>query len=66
MGVLIYLPERPQPARDHAAKLAGAAEILFFTGIRYERHDEPVTPATTARPVKRNIGETPRPRRRRG
>jgi hypothetical protein len=81
MGVLIYLPERPESARNHAgiplgAAPARAAEILFFTGIRYERHDDPVTQvttstattarATTSRPVKRSIGDTPRPRRRRG
>jgi hypothetical protein len=66
MGVLIYLPERPEPARNHEPRPPGAAEILFFTGIRYERHDDAVTPATTSRPAKRSIGDTPRPRRRRG
>ena len=71
MGVLIYLPERPQPARELSSGPARSAEILFFTGVRYERHDDQPAPGASARSAAarragRNLGDTPRSRRRRG
>jgi hypothetical protein len=66
MGVLIFLPERPESSRGSSVAQAQSAEILFFTGIRYERHDEEDQSARAPRPARRNLGDTSRPRRRRG
>jgi hypothetical protein len=66
MGALIYLPDRPESTRSSSPRRAQEAQILFFTGIRYERHDSEEEPAKVARPARRNLGDTLRPRRRRG
>lgn len=51
MSVVIAFAPRPRSAAaDAAREPAAPATILFFTGIRYERHDEPVV---APRPVKR-------------
>jgi hypothetical protein len=66
MGVLIYLPERPESSQSDASARTQNAEILFFTGVRYERHKEEDQSDRTTRPARRNLGDAPRPRRRRG
>lgn len=38
MGILIPMP-RPK-GKDRQPPLKGSADILFFTGVRYERHEE--------------------------
>ena len=43
MGVLIPMPRsRPGSARPRVAEGSGSggAEIVFFTGVRYERHED--------------------------
>jgi hypothetical protein len=71
MGILIHFPERPERAGTGEASAGYAAQILFFTGVRYERHDDaaaPSGPARTraARQGRPAIGDASRPRRRRG
>ncbi|MGL4729478.1 MAG: hypothetical protein ACRCWO_12060 [Bosea sp. (in: a-proteobacteria)] len=75
MGVLIYLPERPEAPRSVAAAKHQEAQIMFFTGVRYMRHedashedtrheDAQYSQAQTA--AQGASSHTPRPRRRRG
>jgi hypothetical protein len=76
MGILIYLPSRPEAPRSEAVTSPNAAQILFFTGVRYMRHEEPQSLDTVrrkaARPDVATIAtrgahsDTPRTRRRRG
>lgn len=45
MGILLTMDRhRRRPRRDVDARLRGPAEILFFTGIRYERGGPAVVP----------------------
>jgi hypothetical protein len=67
MGVLIYLPERPQASRGVGEPIPGPAQILFFTGVRYVRDEAAGTAGanhTTA--STRRASDTSRDRRRRG
>jgi hypothetical protein len=70
MGVLIHLPERPirEPAsRARAAvTVAGVAEILFFTGVRYVRETGVDSPVTGGTAPNGPASDAPRTRRRRG
>jgi hypothetical protein len=66
MGVLIYFPERPETTRRSEDVAGTGAQILFFTGIRYERHEDAMPAAKAGRQARPAIGETARPRRRRG
>ena len=48
MGDLILFPMRRTPSRE---RRSGEAEILFFTGVRYQRMSEPApTGASDDRP----------------
>ena len=53
MGVLITLDFAQRQRRRSAIEAGNLAEILFFTGVRYERHDvlreAPRPPARKAR-----------------
>jgi hypothetical protein len=71
MGVLIYLPERSHTPRRMALPLPEPAQILFFTGVRYVRHEDRqgVDAGPQGRldaPRNGSASDTPRPRRRRG
>ncbi len=46
--ILAFEESRRGFRRRHATEGANEAQILFFTGVRYERHEE-----TPAAPVKR-------------
>jgi len=50
MGILIPMP-RPK-RKDREPPPPGGADLLFFTGVRYERHDDkPVaSPGAEGRP----------------
>lgn len=53
MGTIIHFPIAPGLRRRTAAAGPGA-EILFFTGVRYERHQEPVARrARSRRPLRK-------------
>ncbi len=55
MAVVIpFAPRRRRSARPRAAEPRDAAQILFFTGIRYERHGEPQPPADGTRRSRRD------------
>lgn len=62
MGVILSFPGQGRPRRDDKPDSNGAsAEIVFFTGVRIERHAE--TDTLTGGPV-RSGGPQPRPRRK--
>ncbi|MGL5362799.1 MAG: hypothetical protein ACRDBH_07965 [Bosea sp. (in: a-proteobacteria)] len=67
MGVIIALPQRQMAKPDDAVVASqGPCEILFFTGVRYQRHEE--ERAQVEKPARPASGR-PRngtPRRRRG
>lgn len=53
MGLVLAFETAPRPAPRPALRRADAkqgADILFFTGVRYERHDEVRAPEP-ARPA---------------
>ena len=58
--VLFRQAERRPPA---SGRTDGCAEILFFTGVRYEREFVPVT-QPPAPPKRRRTASAPRPRPR--
>ncbi len=60
MGELVQF-RQTRPAR--ARETGGAAEILFFTGVRYERMAE--TPPNNGHPSS-NDGLSPKRKRKRG
>ena len=68
MGTLIPMP-RPLPdatgSRHVAGRLATGAEIVFFTGVRYERHDDASSVCKTGLSKKAETSGNSRPRRRR-
>ena len=54
MGTIIHFPIAPGLRRQKTAAVEGGAEILFFTGVRYERHQEPVVRrARSRRPLRK-------------
>jgi hypothetical protein len=54
MGSIIHFPIAPGLRRRNAVAVSGGAEILFFTGVRYERHQEPVARrARSRRPLRK-------------
>ncbi len=63
MGIVIYLPERVDADAAREPRKLGPAQILFFTGVRYERH--PDGPDAQGRASDRPVADAPRPRRRR-
>ncbi|MGL4974536.1 MAG: hypothetical protein ACRC56_04515 [Bosea sp. (in: a-proteobacteria)] len=67
MGVIIALPQRQMAKTDDVkARSEGSCEILFFTGVRYQRHED--DKVTAEKPGRRASGR-PRNgthRRRRG
>lgn len=62
MGVILSFPGQSRPARDPKPDSDGtSAEIVFFTGVRIERHND--ADKLTGGPV-RTGGPQPRPRRK--
>ena len=49
MGTIIHFPIAPGLRKNTEVVAGGGAEILFFTGVRYERHQEPVARRTRSR-----------------
>ena len=66
MAVVISLaPRRRAPASQAPAQRPEPATILFFTGVRYERQDEPPAEATVASPARALSPTAGRPKRAR-
>ena len=51
---------RERPDRPPVADDARGAEILIFTGVRYERASEPAQPSPDPRPAKSGPGKARR------
>lgn len=49
MSIVIPFALRAKAARDHHAMPGESAQILFFTGVRYERQAEPAPAAREPR-----------------
>ncbi len=70
--VIIRFPDRPKPAALSRNAEHRPAQILFFTGVRYERQVSPVLHDASASPDQNSPGrDTPKQgngqrRRRRG
>ena len=65
MGDIIPFEERRRAApQKRQAIQDGAAQILFFTGVRYTAYIEPTTSARNARGVKKRAPERPRKARK--
>jgi len=59
MGELLTFKLRDGAARRPPTTAPGGAEILFFMGVRYERHAEPLAaPQVNPREAKRGPGKT--------
>jgi hypothetical protein len=58
LGKLVKFDQRPRPAATSEGRRPGDAQILIFTGVRYERATTPVLPDTRLDPT--------RPKRKRG
>jgi len=54
MSNIIGFPVQRRVLKDHVASAESSAEILFFTGVRYERQIEPETKAGIQVGLKRN------------
>ena len=44
MGIVILMPRVERPAVIPQRRRSTDAEIVFFTGVRYERHEERPSP----------------------
>jgi hypothetical protein len=66
--VIFFQPKRNNERSERAAALSQEATILFFTGVRYQRHIEPdVAPIEYEAPPEGGIdGAGGRRRRKRG
>jgi hypothetical protein len=54
MSNIIGFPVQRRILKDHVASAESSAEILFFTGVRYERQIEPEPKAGLPAGLKRN------------
>jgi len=54
MSNIIGFPVQRRVLKDHVASAESSAEILFFTGVRYERQIEPDAKAAIPVGLKRN------------
>lgn len=66
MAVIPFAPRRRSIARSASGEARQPAEILFFTGVRYERQPEPLPVAKPARrsprasarkPIAKSVGQ---------
>lgn len=57
MGSIIKFPTAPVVRKTTSLRAAAGAQILFFTGVRYERHEEPAATrrARSRRPLRKKI-----------
>jgi hypothetical protein len=55
LGKLVQLPKRGRAPKSSAPP-TGPAEVVLFTGVRYERNDAPTKPAGAASGGKRRRG----------
>ncbi|MBW3098648.1 hypothetical protein [Pseudohoeflea coraliihabitans] len=63
MATLLRFEPAPRSAAPRGGALKGPADILFFTGIRYERHTSHTSHTLAEKPAAKGETIAPRPRK---